>query len=253
MLLANHVWAHAVNSHNLLTSAIADSTITAIEADIIFSATKQQAVMGHPPSVDGSLTLFEFLETIATARNKKSITKLDFKSMKAFKAGLSAVKHWFCKENGSGNWHLQPNEDRHQLFLNADILRGPGGHEPLFASFLETALSIASISSVDIVLSVGWTTGENERGVYTENMISEMLQLLDGSGVWECKNVAVTFPIRAPSFLGSWEVLQKLFGRERTSLTLWWSTYEMDSAERKEIQSILETIPNSNRTYYDIK
>ena len=67
-LLINYNWHHAVNDQTTLDRAIdfienkdRDIFIEAIEADIIYSEVKSEAVMGHPPSVDGDLTLSSFL------------------------------------------------------------------------------------------------------------------------------------------------------------------------------------------------
>ena len=78
-LLINYNWHHAVNDQSKLNKVLAflqdddgddgnidnmKGLIEAIEADIIYSDAKSQAVMGHPPSVDGNLTLTSFLHQL---------------------------------------------------------------------------------------------------------------------------------------------------------------------------------------------
>ncbi|KAJ3066422.1 hypothetical protein HDU98_010298 [Podochytrium sp. JEL0797] len=146
----------------------------------------------------------------------------------------------------------------HRLLLNADILQGPGGPPANFNAhdFLSTALDFTRkgvADGVEVVLSVGWTTGGDPLGEYTHEMVQEMVDALDKAGV-HTAGVRVTFPIRAPSFVGSWRSLRRLLEREgaRNEFTLWWSQFAMERDEVREIKSILETQPFANRTYYDI-
>ena len=78
-LLVNYNWHHAVNDQSKLNKVLAflhdndgddgnignmKGLIEAIEADIIYSDAKSQAVMGHPPLVDGNLSLASFLHQL---------------------------------------------------------------------------------------------------------------------------------------------------------------------------------------------
>jgi hypothetical protein len=75
--------------------------------------------MGHPPDIDGDLTLENFLDIIikhtkySPPKNHKKIIKLDFKSMKAFEASLPIVKSF-----------ASVTKYPEGIFLNADILEG---------------------------------------------------------------------------------------------------------------------------------
>ena len=90
------VWAHAVNNQTALSSALKDSKIMMLEADVILgSRTGQdglQPVMGHPPTTVSDLTLLEFLEAVIKfqSEHKKGV-KLDFKTTESFNASWSAI------------------------------------------------------------------------------------------------------------------------------------------------------------------
>lgn len=260
-------WAHAVNSRKLLKDAVLPAKkITAIEADIIFSQAKQQPVMGHPPAKDSDLTLQEFLDTIvrtkfqgAKGSANKNIVKLDFKSEAAFEPSVSLIRDFLAKTGGAPS----------AVWVNADILAGPNGSQPLFnaSKFIQQALEIGPV-----VLSVGWTTGGSRSESllqkiqrwakrftnselpsvfstepYTPAMVSEMLALLP-------PGVPVTFPIKAPLLASSWAALKPLLDRREHSLTLWYSKSKMDIPSIQEIWSLLESTEElRNRTFYDLK
>ena len=240
--------AHAVNSQDALEAALANSSINAIEADIIFSNEQQLPVMGHPPQVDSSLTLAQFLHILVEARfqgNYKTLVKLDYKSQQAFGASLVEVQTYVTQTKFPQG-----------LFLNADLLLGPmqtldrEQYAPAFigSTFLELALKTVP----EAVWSIGWTTtphAPDQALAYTEEMVTEMLALLDATQ----GNTTVTFPIRATSFRSSWSALERLYrANPKYGITLWWSKSQLPREELKWIYSTLEDGPYSGRTYYDI-
>ncbi|ORY42568.1 hypothetical protein BCR33DRAFT_767009 [Rhizoclosmatium globosum] len=254
MSVSQTKWAHAANTPEALSSALSSPTTTAIESDIIFSVTKNQSVMGHPPLTDSQFTLTQYLSTLATNSRVNTITKLDFKSAMAFEAAIPALKESFCG-GCSGGWPKDIVTKKHEVWLNADIVKGPGGSEPLFdaTTFVKTALEVGNelADGFQLVLSVGWTTGGDERGKYSIEMVDELLCVLEAAKVHEL-GITVTFPIRAPSFLTSWNVLRKLLDINTTNtITLWWSAYEIEIAELEAIRDTAEA-PFPNRTYYDV-
>lgn len=236
-------WAHAVNSQKLLDSALENASINAIEADIIFSDAQRVPVMGHPPQVDGELTLQSFLDQLARRefqRSKRTIVKLDFKSNLAFEQSLSAVKGY-----------REVSDFPQGLFLNADILQGPCqlDEDACRAKFRAKAFVKLASSIPGAVLSVGWTTSDNA-GPYTEHMVEEMLHILE-----PYPDIQVSFPIRAPLLRSSWPVLKRLYKNPNFGITLWWSQSTMDNSELSWIYSTLETpgLSYRGRTFYDIK
>ena len=260
VLPIHHFWHHAVNSQDELDKVLvsvkeAAPKIQSIEADIIFSLIKQQAVMGHPPENDGDLTLKSFLEQLRDLEFQHScgictsrIVKLDFKCMRAFESSITNIQCYL---------EQLPPQFHHLLWINADILPGPGEvpndslsqlkMKPKFdaAKFLR----VVSKQLSGTTLSIGWTTSlSDKRALYTEEMVNDMLEVLE-----PYEKLNITFPIRAISFRHSWDVLQKLY-RYKWTVTLWWS---LDKLEETELDWIYTTLEGQNRvfrdrTYYDL-
>lgn len=126
-LLISYRWHHAVNDLSKLELALRDIGLLrstqqqqqqqqqhrgenddgdfnilpsiAIEADVIVRRHSNIAVMGHPPAIDGNLTLNSFLSrlhhagfhhptTMKTNCNEPVVLKLDFKSEDAYRLSL---------------------------------------------------------------------------------------------------------------------------------------------------------------------
>lgn len=137
-------WAHAANGEAQLLRALADDTITMIEADIMFRPLASQtvgegdradepakggegvSVMAHPPTIPPDAMTFEsWLDRVLahnngapgskdTAGHTKKGIKLDFKSPEAVEPCLSLL---LARRAAI---HLP------EVWLNADILQGPG-------------------------------------------------------------------------------------------------------------------------------
>ncbi|KAL7443424.1 hypothetical protein ACHAXM_012085 [Skeletonema potamos] len=277
VLLIDYTWFHAVNDQHKLNNVLAlsakqiqEQQLHAIEADIIYSEAKGISVMGHPPQVDGELTLASLLQQVYRANFQQrrststsdtldecNILKLDFKSMKALQSSLNEIGK-YLKE-------LPPCLHQH-VWINADILTGPGGSKgedlrPKFdaVEFLELLTAETSMTK-STTLSIGWTTSLNDiRAPYTLDMIDEMISLLR-----PYPNKNITFPIRATSFRTSWEALRRLYDNDvdenkKWTLTLWWSLtneqHKLTKEEMNWIHELLESGDDSvlpNRTYYDL-
>ena len=260
VLPIQHYWHHAVNSQDKFDIALASvnettTKVQSIEADIIFSATKQKAVMGHPPENDGDLTLKSFLEQLQDVGFQYSsgactnrIVKLDFKCMLAFESSIPNLQYYLQQ---------LPPQFHHLLWMNADILPGPGEDPSDISSELKMKpkfdaaefLHIVSKQLSGTTLSIGWTTSlSDKRAVYTQEMVDRMLEVLK-----PYEKINVTFPIRATSFRHSWDVIQKLY-RYNWTVTLWWS---LGKLEETELDWIYTTLEEENalfrhRTYYDL-
>merc|ERR1712032_363956 len=136
-------WSHATNSKALLEQALADSTMM-IEADVSLGA-ENVPIMAHPPANTSDLTLQQFLESVlvSTESGKKKGIKLDFKFLEVVEPSLRQL-------DGLRDKLKMP------LWLNADILQGPGGGDPVEGNaFLDVCKRIFP----EATLSVGWTTG----------------------------------------------------------------------------------------------
>mmetsp|Transcript_20904 Transcript_20904/g.44063 ORF Transcript_20904/g.44063 Transcript_20904/m.44063 type:complete len:292 (-) Transcript_20904:1603-2478(-) len=272
-LLINYNWHHAVNDQPKLDAVLhhlekndeskEDKTklIEAIEADIIFSDIKSRAVMGHPPAVDGDLTLRSFLKQLHDAKFQHGhgngngdgeqssmcpVLKLDFKSMTALQSSLVDVQSYL---------NDLPSHLHKRVWINADILPGPGEDlndemaqikmTPRFdaAEFLRVVTS----QFFSAVLSIGWTTSLTDiHAVYTEKMVDEMIRCAEPYS-------EVTFPVRASCFRKSWEALRTLYcANDQWTVTLWWSL----ELPREQLTWIYNTLEKNeelaNRTYYDL-
>ena len=134
------VWSHATNSKAKLDAALSDPTITAIEADVMMGRycmdddsnidlSSTVAIMSHPPHTHSDLSAEQFLTLIlqdnrqqaSGGRNRRRHVKLDFKEMEAVGPVLRSIA-----AHHSGN--IIQNETT--IFLNADILEGPGVRGP---------------------------------------------------------------------------------------------------------------------------
>ncbi|NWI98091.1 F151B protein, partial [Pitta sordida] len=185
-------------------------------------------ILAHPPDTDSDITLREWLGQMVTA--DKGI-KLDFKSLAAVGPSLELL--------GQVQQRL-----RRPVWLNGDILAGPGGsHAALDAQGLLGAVTAAF---PDVTLSLGWTTGwhrHQSRG-YEWPMVQEMSQL--------CRALSqpVTFPVRAALVPRSLPELRWLIQQShRYSLTVWAGKEDVYSVE--DLLHIRENF-DKNRVYYDI-
>ncbi len=168
-------WGHAVNSKKLLDEALT-RPVDMIEADVMIGfkgstgygwlvdyfyyvlvpqllpglAGAAIPIMSHPPMRNSDLSLDEFLARVAKhnraikGRRKVGI-KLDFKDALALSPALKKV---------AAGW---PRKDSNSqlLWLNADVLPGPGAKQPSFdaRAFLEKCLAAFPSAT----LSPGWT------------------------------------------------------------------------------------------------
>ena len=269
--LIDYFWYHAVNDQlklNNVMKALSGQAkqLQAIEADIIYSESKSQAVMGHPPLTDSDLSLSSLLQQVkhinfqspgSNLDSSVNILKMDFKSMKALKSSMKDIKEYL---------EGLPPQLHQYVWLNADILPGPGGEEgdkmkPEFDPYEFMDLLTKFSWTKATTLSIGWTSSLHDiHAPYTSEMIDEMLTLL--TKYPRRKNI--TFPIRASSFRGSWTALRRLYdnnvdGDKNWTLTLWWSLtsekYKLTNEEMSWFHSVLEHGKQStlqNRTYYDV-
>ena len=270
VLLIDYTWYHAVNDqhklNDVLTAAAKEQQqLHAIEADIIYSKSQGISVMGHPPQVDSELALSSLLQQVHQSNfqqqqqlhsTKCNILKLDFKSMKALKSSLNEIQDYLKK--------LSP-QLYSQVWINADILKGPGGGQdedmkPKFdaVEFMELLTTETSVTA-STTLSIGWTTSlTDSRAPYTQGMVDEMITLLA-----PYSNMNITFPIRASSLRSSWKALSNLYNNEvdkskKWTVTLWWSLRsEQHCLSREEMNWIHNLLERGdpalhNRTYYDL-
>lgn len=200
-------WAHAVNSMRELEGALGSREVDAIEADVGWNSVLQRPVMRHAAcstEADDCLAI-DWLARVLAGPNHVKILKLDFKAL----APVQVVVDW-----------LADKEYGFELFLNADVLVGPG---------MDPSSSVAPVPATEFVeqckriptatLSLGWTTSYGLWGdyAYSAQHVDEMLQLTR-----RLLPAKLTFPIRASVAQESWPELRRLLqASETNSLTLW--------------------------------
>ena len=163
---SKQTWAHSTVSKHLLNRALEDSSITAIETDILLgydtttksrtnagsvegspSVTAQHShidendivkpmipIMAHPPSNESDLSVRTFLERI---RRTKHHIKLDFKQQAVVTPTLKLLHEMLSSQEQENDRNIcsselksqRSNNERRTFFLNADILPGPGKAE----------------------------------------------------------------------------------------------------------------------------
>ena len=131
-------WAHSTTTIQELSDALDDPRITAIETDIVMgydvnSADTYQPIMAHPPSTESDLSFTSFLKTTTSRKEKLSLSstspppqppmiqkhlKLDLKEIEALDPILDGL--------GETISNLEDGVENKTIYLNADIIRGPG-------------------------------------------------------------------------------------------------------------------------------
>ena len=227
-------WAHAVNSKEKLAMYL-KTDIMMFEADVNmrFNRNDTIPIMAHPPKNDSDLTLEAFLKSLQ--QTNKGI-KLDFKSILAVKPSMDVLKNVFG------------TADSKPLWLNADILPGPGitaiSNPPVdAASFID----ICTKNYPNATLSLGWTTGwsktvDNEG--YTQQMVDEMTSI--------CNKLqqVITFPLRAIYVRRSWKHLKSLLeSSDRYSITIW--SAKVDTVDVNDLVWLIEQV-DKRRLYMDL-
>uniref|UniRef100_A0A3P8ZNB1 Menorin-like domain-containing protein n=1 Tax=Esox lucius TaxID=8010 RepID=A0A3P8ZNB1_ESOLU len=223
-------WAHAANSKTKITEAL-QSSAHMIEADILLRGHEpKEPIMAHPPENDSDISLHDWLKVVQAS--DKGI-KLDFKSLQAVAPSMALLDS-------------VRSELRGPVWINADILPGPGGKAtPLDPKdFVEAAVTPGSYGDV---LSLGWTTGwvaGTENPGYSWEMVREMEAVC-----WPLTQ-SVTFPVRAALMSQSFPQLQWLLQQsDRYSLTVW--TGQTDALAVEDLLPYRKDI-DKTRIYYDL-
>jgi hypothetical protein len=188
-------WAHSTCSKDQLDMALLDHNITAIEADIVMGheenenkevSSISQPVMAHPPLLVSDLTFEEFITTFRSFQDSKDSRhkhlKLDFKDVETIEPVLNTLKKVVFSRSSSSNITSDKT-----IFLNADILKGPGGRTRPLAieanDFVEKCVAFTDLMSEDnrkrIAMSLGWRTDCRSFRGYTKNDVKEMKEIID--------------------------------------------------------------------------
>ncbi|EGD78974.1 hypothetical protein PTSG_01947 [Salpingoeca rosetta] len=157
------LWAHAVNSKAQLEAALAQG-IVCIEADVLLSE-GNVPILAHPPERTSDITVEDLLQALVAheppQQSHQKIVKLDFKDPAVVQPSLNLLDKFTASLS---TW---------EVWLNADILKGPGGAAPLF-----DADAFVSQCKHHGTLSLGWTTSMYTFNfAYTMVMATEMIEL----------------------------------------------------------------------------
>ena len=188
-------WAHGVNNKKRLEKFIHDGSTMMIEGDI-GSSNDGDIIMAHPPKKESDLTFDEWIDSIIKFHKG---AKLDFKDP-------TVVTNVLEKLIKLGV-HLP-------IFLNADVLKGPGGENPIFdpIEFISTCNSLYPTADY---ISLGWTVGYVKDGKYTTKMVKEMISLSEKS------KIPITVSVLAYYLPSSWDTLKEIFEDSADTITIW--------------------------------
>ncbi len=191
-------WAHAVNSQAKLAEFAARADTHVLEGDISFLPDAGGVMMAHPPETASDLAFEDWIER--TAASGKG-AKLDFKSPEAIEPCLAKL----ADMRRAGRLPIP-------IFLNADVLQGPGGNAPRF----QAEAFVRRCSAVpDAILSLGWTTQYVEDGAFADDAALQMLRL--AAAVMERTTVC----LRACYLARSGPALARLAAAPGVWLTIW--------------------------------
>ncbi len=215
-------WAHAVNDKERLKRFCSDNTMM-IEGDISLSK-NGEIIMAHPPKRESDLTFDEWIETILKFHKG---AKLDFKD--------PAVVIPVLKE-------LEKMKIDIPIFLNADILRGPGGSDLVFnpSEFISNCNEYYSKANY---LSLGWTVGYTLLGKYTSKMVNDMISAGRES------IIPVTVSVLAYYMPRSWNALREIFEKSEDTITIW-DIKKVRVSEK--LKNWIKSNMDKNRTFVDL-
>lgn len=234
----NLAWSHRTNSRDQLESALNNSNIHLIEADVFLFASHDQPVMSHGHGDPSNFTLIDFMDIMLASPERKGL-KLDFKSYTALLRSLPLLQNLEQDERMMSKLAI--------LWLNADILGSAGNPARIAAdNFLKECAHFMPQKP----LSLGWAVpfqSSDPNAVYTTDMIAEMI------ATTENLTIPVTFPIRASYVSRSLApLLDLLNAKETNTLTLWHSSN--DPVDESYIAGLkqLRSAVDKNRLLYDL-
>ena len=190
------IWAHAVNSKAKLAEAL-QRNVHFLECDVILRESDGQPIVAHPPATDSDITLKEWINAVVTS-GKMVGMKFDFKETRAVKPSLTLMAPVLSKRKDCLLW------------LNADVIGHPQGHNnwPPVAS--TEFLSLVSSFFPHAVVSLGWASLWN-----VNDMIQSMLQLAGHV------QQPVVFPVYEPFSRQYSKEIQRILEQTKYSLVLW--------------------------------
>jgi hypothetical protein len=227
-------WSHGVNNAEILKETL-KSDLMFIEADIIHSKIKNEAVMGHPPQTDSHLTFSKFLEI--SLKSSKGL-KLDFKDPKTVYPCLQELKTIYEKFNL-----------KNPIMLNADIFEATHSmnHKSKFEfnQFLMTCMN----NFPNGAISVGWPTTNSTTASYTWQDVYTAFNLYEN--LLNRKKIKhITYPVRALWTVKSIFRLKWLTLFTDATLTVW--TNENDILSSLESLLLIRKYFKKSDVFFDL-
>lgn len=220
-------WVHKSNDIERFNMYTTSSDIMMLEGDIILSKNGRELIMAHPPQTASDLTFEKWFLTLI--ENKKG-AKLDFKTPRAIILAFEIMQN-------IKNINIP-------IFINADIIEGPGGKTSLFET--EEFVSLSKKYFPEATLSIGWTTGALN-GEFTPEMIKQGTEV---ASEWDGH---VTFAIRSSLIVKSWEVIKNIFDNPNYTITIWNDfNYWNEVFSSGELVKWMKNNVDKDRTFYDI-
>lgn len=138
------------------------SGTTTLERDAAtIPETKKEPILSHPPNRASDLTVDEFLQVVTEKSNRPATTslllqkhiKLDFKEVEVLQPTLDILKGKHISSCDNDNDEDKDNNTTHDkiVFLNADILPGPGmrtSDHVTASTFLDSCLAFVDDMTV---------------------------------------------------------------------------------------------------------
>lgn len=200
-------WAHSVCSRAELEAALKDDAITAIETDLIWSATQSAVVHAHPPATESDLPFDAFMDAVTQAPQRKHI-KLDFKAPDVVQPVVWGLEKYYAKALRERGQHV---------WLNADVLTGPGSDACAFDAdqFVQACVRFRAFSS----LSLGWTVDVGLGHTYWVDHVAALRALLQRHKLLGDPRLAISANLRL--VMRDPGPLQQLLDECRGELLLW--------------------------------
>ena len=117
--LASAVGVPACDSASLaaVLAALGDGSISAIETDLVWSESQSAVVHAHPPATASDLPFDAFLDAVCGEDARPAHVKLDFKMPNIVAPCVASIDKYYADAL---------LEKQMALWLNADVLPGPG-------------------------------------------------------------------------------------------------------------------------------
>ncbi|KAF2360439.1 Protein of unknown function DUF2181 [Trinorchestia longiramus] len=238
-------WSHATNSYELLESALSNSTIMMIEADISMGhiqgnlSTPPLPIMAHPPHLTSDLSFAMFLDEVLLAIEQGDVKKgikLDFKDIEAVRDCLDLLAETRDRIN-------------FPVWLNADIISGPvdAPGQPIDP---DTFLPLCVEFFPEGTLSLGWKTrythANDSEARYTTQQVKAMTDAIERNFVTQ----PITFAVRAAFVELSLDILSWLLDAVPDSTLTIWSS-ESDVYNIEALVWLQENV-GASVVYYDL-